>query len=62
MYVLGQGVRRDYTEAFAWFKFAAEQGLEDAATARDAISARLTPKQLADAARKTREAPRKAEN
>ena len=61
MYVLGQGVRRDYTEAFAWFKIAAGLGLEDAATARDAIAARLTPKQLADAERKTREAPHKAE-
>ena len=57
-----QGVRRDYTEAFAWFKIAAGQGLEDAATARDAIAARLTPKQLADAARKIREAPHTAAN
>lgn len=62
MYVLGQGVRRDYTEAFAWFKIAAGQGIEDAATARDAIAARLTPKQLADAARKAREASHRAKN
>lgn len=62
MYVLGRGVRRDFTEALAWFNLAADQEIDDAATARDAVAARLTPQQLAEAERKTREAKLKAKN
>ena len=62
MYVLGRGIQRDYTEAVAWFKLAAAQGVEDAAIARDSVAARLTPQQLAEAERKTREGLRKARN
>ncbi len=55
MYVLGRGVRRDYTEAVVWFNLAATQGVEDAAIARDTVAARLSPQQIAEASRKTRE-------
>ena len=33
MYVLGHGVRRNYTEAVIWFKIAAAKGVDDAALA-----------------------------
>ncbi len=46
MYVLGRGARRNYTEAVAWFILAAAQGVEDAATARVAVAARLSPSQI----------------
>jgi TPR repeat protein len=62
MYVLGRGIRRDFTAAVAWFNLAADQKIEDAATARDAVAARLTPQQLAEAKRKTREVQLKARN
>ncbi len=55
MYVLGHGIWRDYTEAITWFEIAAAQGIEDAATARDVVSARLSPAQIAEAERKARE-------
>lgn len=62
MYVLGRGIRRDFTEAVAWFNLAADQKVEDAATARDSVAARLTPQQLVEAKRKTRDAQFKARN
>jgi len=62
MYALGRGVRRDFTAAVAWFNLAADQKVEDAAAARDAVAARLTPQQLAEAERKTREVQLKAKN
>jgi len=62
MYALGRGIRRDFTEAFAWFNLAADQKIEDAAIARDSVAARLTPKQLTEAERKTRKAQLKAKN
>lgn len=62
LYVLGRGIRRDFTEAVAWFNLAAGQKIEDAATARDAVAAQLTPQQLAEAERKTRAAMLKAKN
>ena len=39
--MLGRGVRRDFTEAVAWFNLAADQKIEDAAAARDAVAARI---------------------
>lgn len=62
MYVLGRGIRRDFTEAVAWFSLAADQKVEDAAAARDSVAARLSPQQLAEAKRKTRDAQFKARN
>lgn len=62
MYVLGRGLRRDFTLALAWFNLAADQKIEDAAIARDSVAARLTPQQLAEAERKTREVRLKAKN
>jgi len=55
MYVQGRGARRNYTEAVAWFILAAAQGVEDAATARVAVAARMSRSQIAEAERMARE-------
>jgi TPR repeat protein len=62
MYVMGRGVRRNFVEAVALFRLAAAQGIEDAGVAHDAVAAKLSPQQLADAERKSREAAKRARN
>jgi hypothetical protein len=55
MYRDGQGVRRDYTQAYMWFSLAALQASQDAAKAREALAARMSPAQIAEAQRLARE-------
>jgi len=59
MYYNGFGVPQDYVQAYMWASLAASVSTEDDrkkySSARDAIAARMTPGQVADAQRLTRE-------
>jgi TPR repeat protein len=55
MYAKGQGVPQDYVEAYKWFNLAAAQGESDAIDNRDAIVRHMTPSQIAEAQRLSRE-------
>lgn len=54
MYELGQGVAKDYAEAYAYYNLAA-QFYEEAAKLRDALEERMSPQQVAEAQKGTRE-------
>ena len=45
----GRGILQDYVEAHRWFNLAASKGVADAAKERDALSAQMTPAQIAAA-------------
>jgi len=49
-YSLGQGVARDYVEAYKWLIIAANTGSDDAARRRDSIVLlyKMTPAQVAE--------------
>jgi localization factor PodJL len=47
----GQGVPQDFVQAHMWLNLAAASGQEDAAAAREALSQRMTPDQIAEAQR-----------
>lgn len=49
MYAGGEGLLQDFVPAHKWLNLAASQGLSDARTLRDTISARMTAGQLAEA-------------
>ena len=49
LYELGRGVRQDFVQAHLWYNLAAAQGQSRAIAARDAIAARMTATQLAQA-------------
>ena len=49
MYIDGRGVPRDAVRAYAWLHRATLDGHNNAAQARDAVGAALTPAQLAEA-------------
>src|SRR5262249_45313682 len=51
LYSLGQGVRRDFVQAYFWLSLSAAQGNAKAVKARDLVSARMTPNQIAEAQR-----------
>ena len=59
MFVVGQGVPRDYVEAHMWFNLATTQltgdRREDAVEARGNVSRRMTREQIAEAQRRARE-------
>ncbi len=55
MYQDGTGVVQNYKQGYMWFNLAAAQGDEDALTLRDLLAEKMTPAQLADARRLTRE-------
>ena len=56
MYAMGQGVVQDYRRAHMWFSLGAVSGKsEKAAKNRDAIAARMTPAQIAEAQKLARE-------
>jgi TPR repeat protein len=60
MYQLGQGVPQDYVEAYKWYNLAAAQGDSIAIGHRDEIVSDMTPGQIAEAQRLSREfRPRK---
>jgi TPR repeat protein len=47
LYSLGDGVPRDFVQAWLWFDRAARKGHAEAAQARDALEGVLNPRQLA---------------
>ncbi|MGE0256508.1 MAG: tetratricopeptide repeat protein [Alphaproteobacteria bacterium] len=55
IYTNGNGVRRDYVEAYKWFAIALAAGNIDAAGTLVTISARMTKDQIAEAERRATE-------
>jgi TPR repeat protein len=56
MYADGRGVLQDYVQAHMWFNLAASAGYHDeAAKARDTLTAKMTPAQIAEAQKMARE-------
>ncbi len=55
MYAGGHGVPQDYVSADMWFNLAATAGNKGAAKLRDKVEATMTPAQVAEAQRLTRE-------
>jgi len=55
MYAKGEGVPQDYAQAYHWLNLAAAQGHEDARKAREALAGLMTPEQVAEAQRLSRE-------
>ena len=49
MYGNGTGVPQDYVNAHMWFNLAASRGNVESVRNRDAIAARMTPAQIAEA-------------
>ena len=61
MYSRGEGVPKDYVTAYMWRNLAAAQGDEIAKQARDALETPMTPAQIAEAQKLSREwKPKKA--
>lgn len=54
-YVEGKGVRTDYVAAYMWFNLAAAQGNNHAKEGRDMVEAIITPAEVAEAQRLSRE-------
>ncbi|PAW91572.1 MAG: hypothetical protein B9S33_00300 [Pedosphaera sp. Tous-C6FEB] len=54
MYFEGKGVERDYGEAYAWLNLAARADRNSAAN-RDAVEGQMTPQQVAEAQKRTKE-------
>ena len=55
MYAKGEGVPQDLVQALKWLSLAAAQGDADAIKYRDAIAAKITPAQIAEAQKLARE-------
>lgn len=55
IYARGEGVSRDYIEAYKWLNLAAAQGNETAAEAREILQQIMTRSQIAQAQARTRE-------
>ena len=55
MYASGHGVLQDYVTAHMWFNLSAAQDDDDAAKNRDVVAQRMTPAQIAEAQKLTRE-------
>ena len=55
MHYFGQGVEKDYVDAYAWFNLAAAHGYDSAAESRDKLEGRMSPRQVADAQKRTEE-------
>jgi len=55
MYATGEGVVEDDVEAYAWFNVAAENGQRTAAKLRDNIKKTMTPDQIAEGQKRSRE-------
>jgi TPR repeat protein len=55
MYDVGQGVPQDYIEAYKWYNLAAAQNQTNAIHHRDRISDSMTPSQIAEGQRLSRE-------
>jgi len=52
MYFKGQGVPRDYVQAYMWSSLSAARGHQEGVKNRDSIAKGMTPAQLADAQRR----------
>jgi hypothetical protein len=55
MYADGEGVPQDYAQAHMWFNLAAAQGGKDATERRDKVTKSMTPDQIAEAQKLSRE-------
>jgi TPR repeat protein len=55
MYANGDGVPKDNVQAFMWWDLAAAQGFIGAKTNRNTIEKKMTPAQLAEAQKLSRE-------
>ena len=55
MYYYGRGIIQDYILSHMWLNISASLGYEDAADARDIVSIKMTPDQIAEAQRLARE-------
>lgn len=55
MYAEGQGVQQDFVQAHMWFDLAAASGDSSAKKDREITAARMTPSQIAEAQRLSRE-------
>jgi S1-C subfamily serine protease len=55
MYYYGQGVPEDYVQAYKWCNLAAARGFESAKEARDMLRKGMSPAQIAEAQRLSRE-------
>ena len=53
-YANGEGVEKDYAEGYAWFNLAANTD-PGAAAARDTLEKTMSPQQVADAQKRTKE-------
>ena len=51
MYGAGQGVKRDYIQAYKWMNICAAKGNSGCVTQRDLIAKKLKPGQIAEAQR-----------
>lgn len=52
MYGKGQGVPRDYVQAYMWASLSAAQGHQDGAKNRDGVAKGMNPAQIAEAKRR----------
>ena len=48
MYARGQGVSKDYVQAYMWFSLSAARGHQEGVKNRDSIAKGMTPAQVAD--------------
>ena len=55
MYAMGQGVTEDYVQSYMWFNLAAAAGDQVATKNREIIATLMTPAQIAEAQKLTRE-------
>ena len=61
MYRIGRGVPKDYVAAYAWFNLAAYNGMDLGSTNRDLIAKKMTPEQIAEAQKLSKELLKKIE-
>jgi len=54
-YAFGEGVPQDFVQAYMWFNLAAAKGSKPAQTLRDEMAEKMTPPQIAEAQRLSRE-------
>jgi len=55
LYHSGHGVQKDFVQAYKWYSLAGANGDEGATTLRDALAKRMTPAQIVEAQKLTRE-------
>jgi uncharacterized protein len=55
LYAKGQGVPQDYVQAYKWFELSAARGNNASVENRDRVAARMTPEQIAEAQKLSRE-------